>query len=134
MSSTKTARPFDERFWPKVNKQGANGCWEWTGSLDSSGYGAIKDTAPSKKNIRPHRYIMESLGHNITGLSVLHKCDNPKCLNPDHLFVGTQTDNIRDMVAKGRAKTTNGYRWWTDGKQAMMSMESPGPIWRLGRV
>lgn len=87
---------LQERFWEKVNKI-EGGCWEWMGCLlKSGGYGGFT----IKKHARP---IPE-------GLHVLHKCDNPKCVRPDHLFLGTPKDNVQDMMLKGR----NGNAKFTD--------------------
>jgi len=87
-----------ERFFARVNKI-PGGCWEWTGPLEPSGYarcwGGTKE--------RAHRFSwMIYNGPIPEGMLVLHKCDNKKCVNPDHLFLGTQLDNMRDKVEKGR--------------------------------
>ena len=88
--------PLD--FWKKVNKETINGCWEWTKS-NIKGYGVF---CINSKNEYAHRYSMILAGYDLQDFDVLHKCDNPKCVNPDHLFLGTHTDNMRDMVSKGR--------------------------------
>ena len=81
------------------------GCWEWQGVLDKDGYGKAKRYG---KTIRAHRLFYEEFVSNIPhGMLVLHNCDNPKCCNPEHLFIGTQLDNERDKDAKGRRR--NGY-------------------------
>ena len=75
------------------------GCWEWSGSKDPCGYGRIKSLG---KLLSVHRVAYELWVGSVEDNSVLHKCDNPSCFNPDHLFLGTQTDNMKDMTKKGR--------------------------------
>lgn len=94
-----------ERFWSKVDKEKSaifyNGtrCWEWTASCDTSGYGGIR----VGKMQRTNRVSYElSFGKIQNGLFVLHHCDNRKCCNPAHLFLGTNQDNVDDMIRKGR--------------------------------
>jgi hypothetical protein len=94
----------ETRFWSKVAKRGPDECWEWQASLNQAGYGqfAVVTTRP-KRNDRAHRvsWILQ-FGEIPDNLCVLHKCDNPKCVNPNHLFLGTRRDNIHDCIAKGR--------------------------------
>lgn len=78
------------------------GCWEWSGALDSHGYGVIKVDGRVRKL---PRVVWElHFGTIPTGLNVCHSCDNPPCANIDHLLLGTQRANIQDMLAKGRRK------------------------------
>lgn len=90
--------PVEERL--KVHSEKvASGCIEWTGSTDRSGYGQIRI---SKKLWPAHRAAYEYLVEPIPeGLHVCHTCDNKRCINIEHLFVGTRNDNMRDMVQKG---------------------------------
>lgn len=75
-------------------------CWEWQGHRDDKGYG---DVMFCGREQGAHRFAWESeFGHIPNGLYVLHKCDNPPCVRPDHLFLGTKADNSLDMVRKGR--------------------------------
>lgn len=97
-------RPLAERFWEKVAKGKPDECWEWTASRDKAGYGKIsteRDSSPRRAN-----RVAWELHHGPIpdGLWVLHRCDNPPCVNPAHLFLGTPRDNILDMHKKGRAR------------------------------
>lgn len=75
------------------------GCWEWIGST-VTGYGKFRD---DRKMVLAHRMSFLVFNGDIPmNMQICHKCDNRKCINPDHLFIGTQLDNIRDCVAKGR--------------------------------
>ena len=87
------------QFWAKVRK--GDGCWLWTGARINDGYGLLKR---SGKTILAHRFSYE-LAHGPVpaGLVVMHKCDTPACVRPDHLKPGTNLENSRDMAAKGRS-------------------------------
>jgi hypothetical protein len=92
-----------ERFWPKVAKN-EDGCWEWTAYCRPGGYGRLNIGRQSQSR-DAHRISWElHFGPIPAGMSVLHRCDNPPCVRPDHLFLGTQTDNLADMTAKGRRR------------------------------
>ncbi len=85
---------LEVRFWRNVQK--TDGCWAWAGCTTAFGYGILRPFAA-------HRYSWTlHVGPIPDGMLVLHKCDNPPCTRPDHLFLGTQMDNVRDMLAKGR--------------------------------
>ena len=87
-----------ERIRNKLIKD-PSGCWIWMGGI-SRGYGAIKIKGKNKK---VHRVMWELTNGSIPkGIFVLHKCDITECANPDHLFLGTHTDNMKDMIQKGR--------------------------------
>ena len=92
----------EENFWSKVDKCAAGGCWEWMGYINRDGYGRFgKGTAHRASWIINNGGIPKGEGHH--GMCVLHTCDNPKCVNPRHLFLGTMGDNMRDKGCKGRA-------------------------------
>jgi len=91
---------LEDRFWAKVNKKSSGTCWEWTATLNAKGYGLFGIEGRMRL---AHRisWFLNSAKHP-GALSVLHKCDNPRCVNPEHLFLGTQADNMKDMDKKGR--------------------------------
>lgn len=90
------------RFWSRVDKSaGADACWIWDHICPGEEYGRFKVAG---RKIVASRYSYEiSIGAIPNGLCVLHKCDNPTCVNPSHLFLGTKRDNIQDAISKGRA-------------------------------
>ncbi len=91
-----------DRFWSKVDKKGPNDCWEWMAAKYPTGYGYIK-RSNSRDNVYAHRFVLELEGIDIpSGMFVCHHCDNKSCVNPSHLFIGTQQDNVDDMWRKGR--------------------------------
>jgi hypothetical protein len=96
-----------DRFWEKVEIGGSDQCWLWTGSKRNKGYGAfIYEKNGQVVQGRAHRYSYElHVGEIPPGLFVLHTCDNPACVNPFHLFLGTNQDNVDDMMKKGRHKS-----------------------------
>lgn len=97
------------RFMEYVAINGA--CWDWTGAPEKSwGYGRIKING---KSIRAHRLSYEfHVGPIPTGLLVCHTCDRPICVNPEHLFLGTDLDNQRDCISKGRTNYQSGVAHW----------------------
>lgn len=98
----KIGEPIEDRFHRKYIKNAATGCWIWNGTL--AGRPLYGRFWTGTRHIRAHRYSYEHFVGPITlGMLVCHKCDVPLCVNPDHLFLGTQTDNMRDKFRKGRA-------------------------------
>jgi hypothetical protein len=98
------AKPLADRFWAKVNK--TDSCWLWTGYTHRQGYGRMWGRGRLEL---AHRVSWElHFGPVPIGMCVLHQCDCCGCVRPSHLFLGTQTDNIHDMEAKGRANKLKG--------------------------
>ena len=93
------------RFWSKVDRSGD--CWVWTGSRTRGGYGRFRvgSRSDGSRGLAPAGRVAWELANGPVpmGLLVLHRCDNPPCVRPDHLFLGTALDNSDDMIAKGRA-------------------------------
>lgn len=93
--------PFEVRFWEKVNKNTGSDCWLWTGA-SRNGYGQIYVDGKMQK---AHRVTWEIVnGKSDPNLNACHTCDTPLCVNPDHIFIGTQRDNLRDAMKKGRLR------------------------------
>lgn len=106
------------RFWSKVEAKTAGECWTWLGAR-SHGYGRYK--AHTGITLAAHRVAWElSFGPIPRGLNVCHRCDNPPCVNPNHLFLGTQCENLRDCAVKGRARAPRGER---NGRAKLMRSE-----------
>jgi hypothetical protein len=106
---TGRAPPFEDKYIPEP----MSGCWLWLGSCDDKGYGK---GIHGKRRYKAHRqsWIIHR-GEIPPGLCVLHKCDVPSCINPDHLWLGTKADNTADMVRKKR------NRGWGDGVQPILN-------------
>lgn len=99
-------RPDEDRFWEKAEPIPLAGCWVWTGTLSNNGYGTFRIgslTDGTRRNISAHRYAAElCYGAIPAGMQALHHCDNKLCVNPEHLYVGSHSDNMRDAVKRGR--------------------------------
>ncbi len=96
---------YRHRFDSKWTPEPYSGCWLWFGGRTNFGHGTFR--LPGRIRESAHRVSwMLNVGDIPKGMSVLHKCDVPSCVNPDHLFIGTQADNIADMTKKGRGRKT----------------------------
>lgn len=99
-----------KRFWSKVDKRGPNDCWEWQGGIDGKGYGAFWDIKNKRQIIASRMAYIITNGSIPNGKMICHKCDNPRCVNPIHLYAGTAHDNMVDKVRRGRANTPRGEK------------------------
>jgi hypothetical protein len=105
--------PVEDRFWSKVRRGGTDECWEWTAGTNDDGYGVIKVDGRDTGAHRIAWVLIARRGPVPDGMVVMHSCDNPPCVNPAHLSLGTVADNNADRHAKGRTvMPTNGPDFW----------------------
>lgn len=100
-AKTQHMKSISERFFSKVSITPE--CWTWIGSKSGSGYGQFWN---GNKIIPAHWFLLDS--HPVKPMEACHTCDNPLCVNPKHIFIGTRSDNMRDMVSKGRHNAAPG--------------------------
>ena len=119
----------EERFARSIVK--TDGCWLWKASKDKNGYGIFRGSLAGVLFTRAHRfsYAMHT-GDLLVGMHALHTCDNPSCVNPEHLFSGTNADNMRDKTEKGRSRVPigeqNGHAILTE-RQVRRILKDPRP-------
>lgn len=95
---------WSDRFWSKVHPEALSGCWLWHGGVNEHGYGIFGRGRRKDGVIKAHRHAYQlTKGPIPDGLVVRHRCDVPACVNPEHLELGTQKDNARDSIERGRA-------------------------------
>lgn len=123
-----------ELFWSKVDKGGENDCWLWL-KREEDGYGSFRpgSSVRKTKRFKAHRFAWTiTFGEISDGVLVCHKCDNPLCVNPAHLFLGSHLDNIRDCVNKGRRSPLVGkYKRTIESRKRKIGMDDAIQIRRL---
>lgn len=126
----RTRASVNDRFFSKVEK--SDGCWIWKGCVNKDGYGKMGDGAGSSVGAHIVSWTLAN-GPVPAGMNVCHECDNPPCVKPDHLFLGTQLDNIQDRVKKNRcASGVRSYRHTLDPEKvlSMRRMRESGISYR----
>lgn len=122
--------PVDKRFWERVDRNGPiqphmnTPCWQWTGTMESKGYGTMRVRG---RPMKAHRLSLQIHGINPGNMFVCHHCDNPACVNPDHLYLGSGMDNVKDMISRGRKRVTHG----TDSSVAKLTDDTVREIREL---
>jgi len=125
----------EERFWSMVKRDGPDSCWEWQGYHMRDGYGAFHFNG--KRVIASRFAWVLAYGKIPEGMCVLHKCDNPACVNPRHLFLGTQKDNMRDAVLKWRKSGPHNGRTrltWPQVDAIRLLLQNGWSAYRLAKL
>ena len=108
---------YIKRFWENVDKGNLDDCWNWIGSVSSRGYGRFDGTVAHRISWMIHN------GYIPDDKLCLHKCDNPLCVNPNHLYIGTQSDNMYDRTIRNRCGNSGGQPRFCDGE-----------VWLINRI
>lgn len=115
----------EQRFWRHVDRRDDGACWPWMGRSDKDGYGSIKLTDGKHRTVRAHRFSFLLHGGELTaGQAVLHRCGNPACVNPNHLYAGDHNANMADRKAAGH------YLTGADATAALYSTATVKAIYR----
>lgn len=123
LKTLRVSSSFERRFWDKVAK--GDSCWLWMASVDKKGYGQINNGIKPYTMLKAHRTSWIIHKSDPGELCVLHRCDTPACVNPEHLFLGTTADNNQDMWSKGR------NRFQKSNPSSKLSVEQVGEIRQL---
>lgn len=114
------AYAIGDPFWSKVAIGDEDACWLWTAGTNAKGYGRFHVPGTLSDAVLAHRYALEQkIGPLPKGVCSLHRCDNPPCCNPKHLFAGTRVDNNEDMRVKGRAAAPPLYKGETHPRSVL---------------